>query len=251
MRRHSRYNTGYLQLHHGCFLLMLWSTSPRRPRNRHHQLRQPIHCLVILPPHLPACQQFRTGSVLRSRKMASTKRTWPSTSTNLSRSMVYATLPSLVSVIWKLAPNAVARRVKKRKSVRTLSTDHQLTQQLAESDATADSRANEITDPRKEDSGKVVNTKPETDAKHASDHKILVVIIQDISSCSYIATCFPLPHGLSSLSQPAITKLSEPISYLAVAARVVKDFHCEGPTKAFAVHRDPITWKDIQWHGQT
>jgi hypothetical protein len=48
---------------------------------------------------------------------------------------------------------------------------------LAASNATADSRANEIMDPRKEDSDKVVNiTKPETGATHDPDHKILVVI---------------------------------------------------------------------------
>jgi hypothetical protein len=176
------------------------STSPRRPRNLHHQPRQPIHCLVTIPPHLPACQQFRTGSVLRSRKMASTKRTWPSTSTNLSRSTVYATLPPLVSRSMEAGTDCGKSQSQGWKVDSHVIRDLKLAQQLAESDATADSRANEIMDPRKEDSDKVVNiTKPETGATHDPDHKILIVIIQDITPCSYTSISLPLSHGLFSL----------------------------------------------------
>jgi hypothetical protein len=120
--------------------------------------------------------------------------------------------------------------VKDRKSVRTPSTELKLAQQLAASNATADSRANETTNRRKESS--------ETDTTHNPDHKVLVVLIQDITLVLSTSTCLPLCHGLFSLSltQSTITKLFEPIWYLPVAARVVKDFYCEGPTKASAVH---------------
>jgi hypothetical protein len=129
--------------------------------------------------------------------MASTKRTWPSTCTILSRSMLYVTLPLLVSGLWRPALNAVARSVKDGKSIRTLSTDLKLEQQLAASNATADSRANEITDRRNGSSENIPSaTKPETDAKHDTDQKILVVVIQDISPCSYTAISLPLCHGL-------------------------------------------------------
>jgi hypothetical protein len=134
--------------------------------------------------------------------MDSTESTWPSTSTIMSRNMLCATSPLLMSSLWRPALTVESRRVKDGKSIRTSSAISSSPNNLAASNATADSRANEIMDPRKEDSDKVVNTtKPETDAKHDPDHKVLVVMIQFITLVPSRSTCLPVPHGCFSLTQ--------------------------------------------------